>query len=86
LTLKTFALSSLVAYLCLGLSAFIYVPFREGVMCAIQTWLFKNENFNTVVTGGFAPILRDMLNGTVAASFSATQTQARIWDVDQTNA
>jgi hypothetical protein len=85
LTLKTFALSSLVAYLGLGLSAFVYVPFGEGVMCAIQTWLFKNENFN-MVTGGFAPILRDMLNGTVAPSFSATQTQAGIWDVDRTNA
>ena len=39
LTLKTFALSAIVAYLGLGLSAFIYVPFGEGLMLRVQMWL-----------------------------------------------
>ncbi|KAF8625524.1 hypothetical protein AX17_006836 [Amanita inopinata Kibby_2008] len=41
LTLKTFALGAIVAYLGLGLSAFIYVPFGEGLMYCVQMWLFN---------------------------------------------
>jgi hypothetical protein len=36
LTIKTFALSSVVAYLGLALSAFIYVPFGESIMNTVQ--------------------------------------------------
>lgn len=36
LTIKTFALSSVVAYLGLGLSAFIYIPFGETIMNTVQ--------------------------------------------------
>lgn len=36
LTIKTFALSSVVAYLGLALSAFIYIPFGETVMNTVQ--------------------------------------------------
>ena len=61
LTLKTFALSSIVAYLGLGLSAFVYVPFGEGVMRWVQAWLFGGAKLNI----GFAATIRDMLNGTV---------------------
>ncbi|PFH53223.1 hypothetical protein AMATHDRAFT_73446 [Amanita thiersii Skay4041] len=43
LTLKTFTLSAIVAYLGLGLSAFVYVPFGEGVMCHIQVLLFAGS-------------------------------------------
>ena len=69
----------------LALSAFVYVPFGEGVMCSIQAWLF-NGRFNSS-TGGFVATLRDMLNGTVAASAStAGKQQAGIWNVDRTNA
>jgi len=69
----------------LGLSAFVYVPFGEGVMCSIQAWLF-NGSFNSS-TGGFTATLRDMLNGTFAASLSATEKpQAGIWNVDRTHA
>ncbi|KIL56516.1 hypothetical protein M378DRAFT_172635 [Amanita muscaria Koide BX008] len=39
LTIKTFALSAIVSYLALGLSAFIYVPFGEGLMERVQLWL-----------------------------------------------
>ncbi|KIY72484.1 DUF590-domain-containing protein [Cylindrobasidium torrendii FP15055 ss-10] len=40
LTLKTFALNSLVEYLPLVLSAFLYVPFGAGIMGIVQSWLF----------------------------------------------
>ncbi|KAF8327348.1 calcium-activated chloride channel-domain-containing protein [Amanita rubescens] len=40
LTVKTFALSAIIAYLGLGLSAFVYVPFGEGLMQQVQSWLF----------------------------------------------
>ncbi|KAL1748206.1 calcium-activated chloride channel-domain-containing protein [Schizophyllum fasciatum] len=43
LTLKTFALSSLVAYLGLALSAFLYVPFGEEVMQIVQVLLFHDK-------------------------------------------
>ncbi|KAJ7753904.1 calcium-activated chloride channel-domain-containing protein [Mycena maculata] len=43
LTLKTFALSALVAYLGLALSAFVYVPFGEVLMRAVQVRLFKGS-------------------------------------------
>ncbi|KAF8586456.1 DUF590-domain-containing protein [Ramaria rubella] len=39
LTIKTFALSAIVAYLGLALSAFIYVPFGELVMGSVQTYV-----------------------------------------------
>jgi hypothetical protein len=40
LTLKTFALSAVVAYLGLALSAFVYVPFGESVMEVVHGWMF----------------------------------------------
>ncbi|KAK7031753.1 calcium-activated chloride channel-domain-containing protein [Favolaschia claudopus] len=41
LTIKTFALSALVAYMGLVLDAFVYVPFGEEIMRMVQTWLSK---------------------------------------------
>ncbi|KAF9480330.1 DUF590-domain-containing protein [Pholiota conissans] len=85
LTLKTFALSAIVAYLGLGLSAFVYVPFGEGVMRWVQAWLF-----GSATTGhGFAATLRDMLNGTVTTdgqvSFGGEKvSQSALWDANPT--
>lgn len=89
LTLKTFALSSIVAYLGLGLSAFVYVPFGEGVMRWVQAWLFGGARINN----SFAATVRDMLNGTVpgivkesvvvANNLTGTSTTGKasaIWD------
>ncbi|KAF8817614.1 DUF590-domain-containing protein [Phlegmacium glaucopus] len=84
LTLKTFALSALVAFMGLGLSAFVYVPFGEGMMYSIQAALF-NGSFNSS-TDGFTATLRDMLNGTFAASSANEKPQAGIWNVDRTHA
>ena len=45
LTLKTFSLSSLVSYLGLGLSAFVYVPFGEFIMARVQESLSVTSSF-----------------------------------------
>jgi len=89
LTFKTFALSSIVAYLGLGLSAFVYVPFGEGVMRWVQAWLFGGARTNH----GFTATIRDMLNGTVSTigkdsvvitdsitGISETAKASAIWD------
>jgi len=53
LTIKTFALSSIVAYLGLVLSAFIYVPFGETVMNTIQQFITANP-FSSHTSPGFS--------------------------------
>ncbi|KAF8877895.1 calcium-activated chloride channel-domain-containing protein [Infundibulicybe gibba] len=80
LTLKTFVLSALVAYLGLALSAFVYVPFGEGVMQVVQVWLFNDIStitpeiaFNAAATNGTTE------KATVGSS-------AGIWDMDTANA
>ncbi|TFK51911.1 DUF590-domain-containing protein [Heliocybe sulcata] len=50
LTIKTFSLSAIVAYLGLGLSAFVYVPFGERVMQFVQA----NVLSSTGVASGLA--------------------------------
>ncbi|KAJ3511071.1 hypothetical protein NLJ89_g4313 [Agrocybe chaxingu] len=90
LTLKTFALSAIVAYLGLGLSAFVYVPFGEGVMRWVQAWLFGGAS----TENGFTATLRDMLNGTVPTSGSSevftqgltgASEKASVWDANTAN-
>jgi anoctamin-10 len=80
LTLKTFALTALVAYLGLALSAFVYVPFGEGVMQIVQAWLFQ-ETAN------------GHLHGTTNATTTDGLTQEKVvgptggfWDMDTSNA
>jgi len=40
LTIKTFALSAIIAYLGLSLSAFVYVPFGEAIMATVHMMFF----------------------------------------------
>jgi anoctamin-10 len=88
LTLKTFALGAIVAYLALGLSAFVYVPFGEDVMLWVQTWLFSGIN----APGSMGAAVHDLLNGTIA-TFRVKQPDIQVagvkrpisWDVDTTN-
>ncbi|KAF7371154.1 hypothetical protein MSAN_00750800 [Mycena sanguinolenta] len=72
LTIKTFALSALVAYMGLALSAFVYVPFGEGIMRMVQVWLFKGSVR--------ADAAADTLNTT--AALNATEHTKGIWNVD----
>ncbi|KAJ2930954.1 hypothetical protein H1R20_g6155, partial [Candolleomyces eurysporus] len=51
LTLKTFALGALVAYSGLALSAFVYVPFGEGVMRFVQERWLKRVELKSLVGG-----------------------------------
>jgi anoctamin-10 len=51
LTVKTFALSALVAYSGLALSAFVYVPFHEQIMTTVHRTLFTST-FTSLNKGG----------------------------------
>jgi len=57
LTIKTFALSSVVAYLGLALSAFIYIPFGETVMNIVQ------HSITTCTTPPLLPLLSFIQGG-----------------------
>jgi len=48
LALKTFAPTAVVAYPGLALSAFVYVPFGDGIMHAVQRWLNGSHDLRTV--------------------------------------
>ena len=89
LTLKSFALGAIVAYLALGLTAFVYVPFGEDVMLWVQTWLFSGIN----VPGSIGAAVHNLLNGTIA-TFRVKQPDIQgagpgkrkiLWDIDLTN-
>ncbi|KAJ7599368.1 calcium-activated chloride channel-domain-containing protein [Mycena floridula] len=78
LTLKTFALTALVAYLGLALSAFVYVPFGEGLMRILQATLFH---------GSFPAFLKvKAAFGPAFSSMDDTKNSSAMWDVDASNA
>ena len=62
ITIKTFSLSAIVAYLGLALSAFVYVPFGESIMSFVQLRAFRSSTtfvsrttpagLNTTLTAG----------------------------------
>jgi anoctamin-10 len=77
LTLKTFALSAIVSYLGLALSAFVYIPFGEVLMNLVQTYLFEGTSAvknMTIIPGG--------LNSTLVQQ----TTNGKIWEVDRSTA
>ncbi|KAK7687670.1 hypothetical protein QCA50_008885 [Cerrena zonata] len=91
LTIKTFSLSAIVAYLGLALSAFVYVPFGEEVMTFVQTYLFhrnttgvKSWASSVLSTFGVGP------TSTLAASATSEgipkQTSKGFWETDGMNA
>jgi hypothetical protein len=79
----------------LGLSAFIYVPFGESVMCYVQHLLFSNAA-SPKSSGGLTARIIAVLNGTIVNATSATRgfmaeksgpgASARLWDVDVSHA
>lgn len=90
LTLKTFALSAIVAYMPLGLSAFVYVPFGEGVMRYVQHGLFAVKlKYGGNLMSGVLSLLNDTTvaaDGSKAATRSILNGSAGIWDVDVNSA
>jgi anoctamin-10 len=79
LTLKVFALSAVVAYLGLALSAFVYVPFGESVMDVVQVWLFNetSPSWNIKAHG---------LNHTMVGGKDAGKDEMGMWDMDTSSA
>ncbi|KAJ3566882.1 hypothetical protein NP233_g6723 [Leucocoprinus birnbaumii] len=89
LTLKTFALSAIVAYMPLGLSAFVYVPFGERVMCFVQRLLFSGAPRSISGTGWTAKITAllnttsaDVLGAATAGPVSAESGAIWVMDVN----
>jgi anoctamin-10 len=96
LTIKTFALSSLVAYLGLGLSAFIYIPFGETVMNIVQQ---STTTFNTRFPspslssglhttkneGGHAFFVSDMVTVSARAKLNHSRLQSQMFAYTVTN-
>ncbi|KAG2011276.1 hypothetical protein CC2G_011417 [Coprinopsis cinerea AmutBmut pab1-1] len=90
MTLKTFALGALVAYSGLALSAFVYVPFGEGVMHLVQRLLFDPSKAGSA--SGLAAMISSVLNGTTSGlevsekDTAAGGTHLGLWDMDTMNA
>ncbi|KAI0630727.1 DUF590-domain-containing protein [Trametes polyzona] len=72
LTVKTFSLSAIVAYLGIALSAFVYVPFGEEVMAAIQYYLFYGDTPLRVTARTWLSSVFSALPANVTAPFNAT--------------
>lgn len=80
LTIKTFSLSAIVAYLNLALSAFVYVPFGPDVMAAVHRGLFKHtDHFLTQGVHAAAEGYAQMANATQATGKVADKG---IWQAD----
>ncbi|KAL0955278.1 hypothetical protein HGRIS_004168 [Hohenbuehelia grisea] len=94
LTLKTFILNAFVAYLGLGLSAFVYVPFGEEVMHAVQQWVGSvrvDSSFGWVAERLRAMGLNETLaHGVHARNVVSEATGAKqagaLWEMDATHA
>lgn len=99
LTIKTFSLSSIVAYGGLALSAFVYVPFGEEVMTWVQMHLFhrKTPIFNnaaktwastvlsTIPCGPTASAAADAVKNATGFGSNSTHNQT-LWETDSANA
>ncbi|KAI0675957.1 DUF590-domain-containing protein [Trametes maxima] len=72
LTVKTFSLSAIVAYLGIALSAFVYVPFGEEVMASVQHYLFYRDTPLHATARVWLSSVFSALPSNVTASFNAT--------------
>ncbi|KAI0369810.1 DUF590-domain-containing protein [Pilatotrama ljubarskyi] len=72
LTVKTFSLSAIVAYLGIALSAFVYVPFGEEVMAAVQHYLFYRDTPFHATARTMLSSVYSALPSNVTATFNAT--------------
>ncbi|KAF5349747.1 hypothetical protein D9758_010242 [Tetrapyrgos nigripes] len=81
LTLKTFVITSLVAYAGLALTAFVYVPFGEGLMKVVQWWLKERAASASASTMGATGTWEQNANANDNESEDATS----MWDLSSTN-
>ncbi|KAI5124246.1 hypothetical protein M0805_005095 [Coniferiporia weirii] len=70
LTLKTFALSAIVAYLGLALSAFVYVPFGEQLMASVARTVFATN----AAVNERASRAADFINGTAGVAAASERS------------
>ena len=88
LTIKRFALSAVVAYLGLTLSAFVYVPFGEQIMTYVHSQLSAqpglNETAEAVKDAASAGIWEHDV-GSIATSINTTRLQNQMYAYTVTN-
>ena len=87
LTVKTFSLSAIVAYLGIALSAFVYVPFGEEVMVLVQYYLFHGD----VTAKSFLASMFSVLPANITASLNSTSatkaaSSRAFWESDTISA
>lgn len=71
------------AYLGLALSAFVYVPFGEGLMKISQAWLFSSYGNSTVTAHDAVANMTDAVKSSTETKRFSTQG---LWDVDFSDA
>lgn len=91
LTVKTFSLSAIVAYLGLALSAFVYVPFGEEVMVLVQYYLFHGDSTAKTWLASMVSVLPNNVtaafNDTSAKTVPKKSSNNRtFWESDSVNA
>ena len=88
LTIKRFALSAIVAYLGLALSAFVYVPFGEQIMTYVHSQLNAqpglNETAEAAKDAASAGIWQHDI-GSVTTSINTTRLQSQMYAYTVTN-
>ena len=87
LTIKRFALSAIVAYLGLALSAFVYVPFGQQIMTYVHSQLDQpglNETAEAVKDAASAGIWEHNI-GNVTTSIDTTRLQNQMYAYTVTN-
>ncbi|KAI0333946.1 DUF590-domain-containing protein [Cubamyces sp. BRFM 1775] len=90
LTIKTFSLSAIVAYLGIALSAFVYVPFGEEVMAAVQHYLFYRDTpfhaaARTWLSSVFSALPQNVtapFNATTETKDGRTSSNRTFWELD----
>ncbi|KDQ51062.1 hypothetical protein JAAARDRAFT_185547 [Jaapia argillacea MUCL 33604] len=83
LTIKTFSLASIVAYLGLALSAFIYIPLGDQVMQFVQVYLFKTQTLSLKAAHAGATIVNETLgSGGEKLKKTLNETASGLWMAD----
>ncbi|KAI0793794.1 DUF590-domain-containing protein [Fomes fomentarius] len=91
LTVKTFSLSAIVAYLGIALSAFVYVPFGEEVMTLVQSYLFHGDStaktwFDSILSALPSNVTASFNSTTPSKGANTTTTNRTFWERDSLNA
>ena len=88
LTIKRFALSAVVAYLGLALSAFVYVPFGEQIMTYVHSQLSAQPGLNETAEAAKEAVSAGIWQhdvGSVTTSINTTRLQNQMYAYTVTN-